>query len=356
MSKDKKIYPWKPLRADLQGQPRRKRAPYDKILRDYSACALGEPKTDLAVFQDVTHRICPNGRLAPTLNGQSLQWHSGLSSLCRPEIEGQVGAAAKLHQEHTQRLFLKWRERDDRHEGRYDSPPEPESRRPARRGAHLCPGLPIPDREFLSEAYLSQVLRPYARAEYECRQIFWRHLQEGHKRGHWIGFMPTDTGIYVPMMPGTGFGTSGHYEIDRATYLHGFGIAESELGLESYPHSDPYPGQSTWMFVGAEQLADYMLVAESNSTEQEETANRVETSEERPVKVRPRGRPKGTGFEKLDAPFVEEGAQMLRDGVVNSARAAARELVAIHRDKTPNHGSDAAIKRLARKIRRALDE
>ncbi len=66
--------------------------------------------------------------------------------------------------------------------------------------------------------------------------------------------MPTDTGIHVPMMPSTGFGTSGHYEIDRATYHHGFEIAESELGLEYYPHSEPYPGQDTWMFIGAELI------------------------------------------------------------------------------------------------------
>ena len=44
----------------------------------------------------------------------------------------------------------------------------------------------------------------------------------GHERGHWIGFMPTDTAAYVPMMPGAGLGTCNNYEIDRATYLQGF--------------------------------------------------------------------------------------------------------------------------------------
>ncbi len=284
-----------------------------------------------------------------------MQWHRGLTSLCSPEVERQVGAAAKLHQENTQRLFLEWREIDYRHESRYDSPPETGSKRPARRGAHLCPGLPIPDREFLSEAYLSQVLRPYARAEYECRQLFWRHLQDVHTHGHWIGFMPTDAGAYVPMMPRTGFGTGGHYEIDRATYLHRFDKAESELGLENYPYSDPYPGQGTWMLIGAEQLADCMLVAASKSKGQEETANRVATSEEQTLKARPRGRPKGTGFEKLDAPFVEGGAQMLREGNVNSATAAARKLIAIHGIEIANHGVDGTIKRLAAQTRRVLD-
>ncbi|WP_299085398.1 hypothetical protein [uncultured Ruegeria sp.] len=326
----------KPLRADLDGKPHRERGPFDKILRDYAACALGKPKIDLAIFQDVIRRICPNGRLASALGEQSLQWHSGLASLCRPEIEGQVGAAAKLHQEHTQRLFLKWREIDYRHESRYDSPPEPGSKRPAPRGTHLCPGLPIPDREFLSEAYLSQVLRPYASAEYECRQIFWRHLQDGHARGHWIGFMPTDAGAYVPMMPGTGFGTGGHYEIDRATYLHRFDKAESELGLENYPHSDPYPGQDIWMFIGAEQLADEMGAARSDK------------------RLRSRSHPRG--FSRFDREFVLFGVELFLCRSAASALDAAEKVVDSHGENIKGNSRSAKIERLRKGIAAALKQ
>ncbi len=89
------------------------RGPYEEIVQDYAQKYLESPKFDLNAVPEFVSMICSDGRLATVLDGHKLQWHRGLVSLCSPEVDGQVGAAADLHFEANNNLYRRWHAVDD---------------------------------------------------------------------------------------------------------------------------------------------------------------------------------------------------------------------------------------------------
>lgn len=258
----------------LKPQPRFEQfGPFQKVVQSYAMQKLKLPQFDPKQYRKILEAICPSGKPAIEYAGQNLKWRRGLVSLCRPGDEN-LGAAAAAHSDVRTDLLRAWVDLDEDISfrppdvGRFDTQTEPAAAR------RMAPGLPIENRAKLSDRYVRSILKPYCQSVYECRQIFWKALEEGHRACHWICLVPDGSGSFVPLMPGSGFDGSGAYSIDRSTYLKGQETADEDEGRENFPHSDPYQTQGQWLFLSAEDLRDHWFYsnAKLNSTRKRASA------------------------------------------------------------------------------------
>lgn len=327
-----KINPMKPLpRKDSE---RRTYGPFSEILQNYVDAPLPEARVDSAHVHELTEMLFPNGRPVSRLNGVGLRWHVGLASLCSIDSDGNIGQLASQHASCLFQMYKKWREIDD------DGLAEPKysdralSASPKLRGALLLPSLPIYDRERLSDTYIDLVLRPYARAKYECRQAFWEKLGRAHEAGCWLGFVPTSQGTFVPLLPGSGFDAAGSYAMDAQTYLKGMEYSADEVELPSWPRSSTRPDHDNWLFIEAGQLAGSFTPSLKEKTT--------------------RGRPKGTGYN--DDWAVDEAIGLFKSGECTSISNAANTVVDRHPERIKGNSRDAKVERLRKKISKKLNQ
>jgi hypothetical protein len=336
--------------SELQSDGRSQFGPFQDIVEEYAAATAARAKVELTQIDKLGRRLIEGGNPVTHLNGKKLNWHRGLATLCNPEIEGSLGANAHEHFEVNCGLYKRWSDIEG-HEiccPMYDDTTR--ATPPKDRGSYLVPSLCIYDREQLSDHYINAILRPYSQAQFECRQIFWKRLSEGHEEGEWFAFTPTDSGAFVPIPLGEGFGVGRNYKIGRTTYLKGFGYSEKDIGTENYPHSRPYRDQEHWLFIGADEFSDFPLVENDKSSTEEGDQQKSVAS------PNSRGRRSGTGFEILDEPFVQEGAERVLQGLEPSYSSAATYLLRKHSDKIRNHRVEGVHARLRKRISKRVNE
>jgi hypothetical protein len=321
--------------------PVRRSDPFWDIVVSYKRQQLDSHRPRFPDVSAIAEAVCPYGRPLLQYNGRNVSWHTGLGSFCDEASLGVIGELAEQHADANHRLYEVWCDLEDSDlvQPMYRDKGEPIGDA-LRRGVYLVPSLSIANRELLSDHYVEAILRPYAQAQYALRKKFFEAIAASHRRNEWIGFRPTEAGRYVLTLPPSGFDGRGTYSIDRKTYLGGLGYAEDEIGKENFPHRAPYPDQDKWIFIGAEIVQDLGL-------------EQLVENEAEP-KIR-RGRPKGSGFDEMDAKYVEEGVCMVRNNEAANAHQAAWILIERYCEDIPGQGTeDSKQSRLRKRISAAL--
>jgi hypothetical protein len=318
--------------------------PFSKVVAEYDAVSGSAKRPTFQPNDGIADAVLQNGVPKSEADGHPVDWHIGLAAFCSRSSRGVIGEIAAEHFDAMVELYRVWEDI----EGSTFAEPMYRPRGtpvgdPKARGAQLVPRLGIPDRDQLSDHYINSVLRPYAQAEIALRRRFFKAIQASHKNREWIGFRPIHAGRFVPIHPFAGFDGKGGYAIDRATYLEGFGISEDEFGTANFPHMKPYESQESWVFLVAEcgSLLTSPCLQEEHPGAQTRS-NRI-------------GRPKGTGFDNQDAPFVAMGVQFIKDRRANSATEAARLILIDHFEEIAGNGEwESKQSRIRNKIIKAL--
>jgi hypothetical protein len=300
-------------------------ARFDEIVKQYSELPVIKPPVTAHELAKLTGELCVSGVLTVNWSERPVPWVEGLGTLCSKESPKALGQAASDHDMALCKLYKRWTQLE------YDPDRVPMYQvqerisQPDIQDCQLMAFLPIERREFLSEEYVTAVLKPYVRAVYDCRQIFWEKLKEGHCNGAWLCFQPNDVGSYELLLPGTGFDGQGNYNIDRATYLSSFERGENEIPIRNYPHTAPGKGQDRWKFVAV----DDVLIS--------------------PVGLRKkRGRKEGSGFN--DDPFVQKALEHIETSQVSNANAAVKMVLEECEPEIEGASYDAKLDRLRKKV------
>ena len=307
----------------------------DVSLGPYAEIVNAEPfdvdaysKVDLADMARVADLLCPQGKLQFGYDDAGIDWRFGLQSLCNPNGGGNVSVAASRYVDRCANLFKRWRDLD---EDVAIGPTHQEERLNSDdlfAATLLAPDLPIVDREHLSSNYLAKVLKPYAMAKYQIRQMLWSELQAGHERGLWLCFVPDDIGNFGLLPPGVGLDRKGSYQIDRATFLEGLGEAEEHVDTLNYLPHLPYPDQNRWHLIGADHpIIRWMIDQESVPLELEARNHKPPNENKGP------GRRIGAKFYHEDTALAQRGLFLFRSRQVPTYAAAARR--AIEEIETP---------------------
>ena len=358
----RRVNPFKPLRQQFEGASGksanlvRQFGPFSRVVKSYGFKKSGISQIDpeqlfnLNRLDELLRYVCPGGQPISEINGRRLDWRHGLVALCNPEVGTFVGSSALGHQKALFDLHAAWRKLEDTDLGHPMYVDRIRSGSARRRGAYLAPGLPISHRERLSDHYINAVLRPFERAVIECRQLFWKQLKAGHSEGLWIGLRQTEHGTFAPIMPGSGFGAGRNYEIDRTTYLEGFALSEDEIDKGTYPQSQPYIGQEQWLFLGADQVPEFQHGNVSTAFKGHGVAR-----QEAGVSTK-LGRPPGTGFQKVDAPFVEKAVNLIQDDPRYNATSATRYVIEEFAADIPGASFEAKETRIRKQVIQKLSK
>ena len=221
---------------------------YDAV-ENYRATEFEAARENGADHRSIHNLVCPNGQPATEIGGQPLFWRTGLSSIFSLDRSDILAEISAQHHDAMSELYKVWSdgEGEPEFEPMYDfdrpakDPDSPELK--------LAPDLAIEDRHRLSDFYIDTVLKPYERAQIACRDILWTHLEETHNCGAWVGFRPTQSGSYVPILPTAGFDNQGNYRVNRKAYITGFRFTQNDISEIYLRESADYSDQESWIFI-----------------------------------------------------------------------------------------------------------
>lgn len=306
--------------------------PYRELIENAKRESFTYPRLDPERAHRLEKALAGDIGLKWELQGKKLNWISGLTAFCDHSKEDVITAITSSHLDLNSAIHEVVRELMDDYDPDRSHDYSQHTDLATKRGAYLASNLYVPDRDYLTPGFVSEILRPYLQVSREALHLLWARIKRAHQGGQMLIFSRDGDGRFELHTPGDGFDRRGTYEIPRKAYLEGFNLGENDVDrslIKSEPGDfDP----RSLRFLGADQVLDYCLEEGSNKQKQ-----------------RPAGRPNGINFDANDAPLIEEMHRLIQNRQARSIADAAQQVIESDPCRVAGSGTpESKEKRLAR--------
>lgn len=322
------------------------RDPFHSIVDAYRAWEAVGPTFDLRALPRIQDQLLVGGYPAETIETTSVPWRVGLETFIDHETDGFFHVLAGAFAQARTDLFVQWRAADTAFvEEPHHTEPNAGTSGPRARAQDddVDLGLPVAPSRARNPKYRGDVLIPYAAAFIALFRSFSKHVAETHSAGHWIGVRPMANGRYTPIPIRKTGETRVPLQFSQAFLRDALELPGSLAEQLGVPEAQPEDA-GAWRFLAASDVPDHLRRAQP-----------VHTSPS-PDGAKRGGRPRGSGYEVQDAPFVEMILQSLETRSEANRSQAVKRVLRDHERDIAGQSYDAKERRLLRRVAEALGQ